>query len=243
MIILIAIIGGAIAVDYLGWENITSYLGLSENAPPRVTRPAEGVVQVHFIDVGQGNAALIISETSAVLIDTGDRQYADGVVDYIRRSGLARDRLCMIIATHPHADHIGGMDRVIDEIGADYLMKPQIAEAYLPDTATFERKMYALENSDTQPLFAEAGSVYPLSESGCTYIEVLAPYDCFGDSINNHSVVVRLVHGENAFLFTGDMERAAEDDLLYRKADLSANVLSVSHHGSRTSSGRGFLEA
>jgi competence protein ComEC len=93
------------------------------------------------------------------------------------------------------------------------------------------------------PFYAQVGYLFALSDGGCTYLEILGPADCFGDNINNHSIIVRLVHGVNSFLFTGDVERAGENCLLYRGVNLTATVLKVSHHGSRTSSQRAFLEA
>ena len=237
---MIVLVVAALVIDHFGWLEVTDNLGLSEGGQ-RTTTIAEGNVQVHFIDVGQGDAVLILSESRSVLIDAGDRPYGDAVVEYIKRVGLPREKLCLIIASHPHADHIGGMEKVLDEIGTERFIKPQIADEYLPETATFERKMNALQSSDIEVSFAQVGYKFDLGAGA--YIEILAPYDCFGNSINNHSVIARLVHGENAFLFTGDVERAGEDDLLFREVELSANVLKVSHHGSRTSTQRGILEA
>jgi len=238
MLLLIIIIGIAVLINHYGWERITDFLGLSENTPP-APPPAEGAVQVHFIDVGQGSATLIISEERSVLIDTGDRRYYSRLIGYIRRMGI--ERLCLIITTHPHADHIGGVDRVISRIGTDRLMKPQIAEQFRPTTATYGRKLDAVERYGVPVVYSTVGYVFWLSDSA--FIEILAPYDCFGNNVNNHSIIARLVHGDNSFLFTGDVERDGEDCLIYRRVNLSANVLKVSHHGSRTSSQRAFLEA
>jgi competence protein ComEC len=233
---------GILILSIIGWNRITEFFGLGGNAA-LVAPPTVGEVQVHFIDVGQGNAALILTDDTSILIDAGDNHTQELVVDYIRRMGI--ERLCLIIATHPHADHIGGMDMVITEIGADRIMKPLIAEEFLPDTATLSRKLYAIEAHDIEPFYATVGYTVYLSEEGCTYLEILGPDDCgcSGNSINNHSIIARLVHGGNSFLFTGDVERAGELCLLYREVDLSADVLKVSHHGSRTSSQRAFLEA
>jgi competence protein ComEC len=239
IVVVVFVIAAAVIVYNIGFNTIATFFGLGNNAlvPP----PSVGEVQVHFIDVGQGSAALILTDDTAILIDAGDNHAADTVVDYIRRMSV--NRLCLIIATHPHADHIGGMDRVISEIGADRIMKPVIADSFLPDTATLSRKLYAIADNDIEPFYATVGYVVYLSEEGCTYLEILGPAGCFGDNVNNHSIIVRLVHGENSFLFTGDVERAGEECLLERRVDLSADVLKVSHHGSRTSSSRAFLEA
>jgi competence protein ComEC len=239
-VVIFAIIMLIVALQSIGWERITEFLRLNP-ASTFVSRPAEGVVQVHYLDVGQGNAALILSESRSVLIDSGDASYRNMVIDYVRRMGV--ERLCLIIATHPHADHIGGMDEIIERIGADRIMLPKIAEQFLPDTATYGRKLYAIEENDVVPFYATVGYVFPLDDVGSAFIEVLGPAGCFGDSLNDHSIIVRLIHGDSSFLFTGDVERAGEQCLLERGVDLSANVVKVSHHGSRTSSGRAFLES
>jgi beta-lactamase superfamily II metal-dependent hydrolase len=206
-------------------------LGLNQS--PSVSRPTEGEVQVHFIDVGQGDCALILSQNTAVLIDSGDSQFADFVVDYIKRMGVTE--LDLIITSHPHADHIGGMAKIINNIGTKRLIMPDKAH----DTNTFLRMLDAIEDNNVDVGYAKAGEVI---DFGNFELQIIAPVIEF-DSINDSSVAVRLVHGSNSFLFTGDMETKAEDDLLERKADVSADVLKVSHHGSRTSSQRLFLDA
>jgi competence protein ComEC len=224
------IILAIVAVNHFGWDTITEFLGLS---PKQVAPPAEGTVQVHFLDVGQGDAALILTPEMSVLIDSGESSYADTVIDYIRRMGVTR--LDLIIATHPHADHIGGMAKIIEVIGAEKLIMPDKPH----NTNTYLRMLDAIEDNGVKSEYAVAGQVIELDNC---IIEIISPAQDF-DSINDMSVMARLVHGGNRFLFTGDMEKAAEDDVLDRRIDISANVLKVSHHGSRTSSQRRFLEA
>jgi competence protein ComEC len=219
------------AVGYFFWEPISEFMGLT--GKPTVTRPTEGVVQVHFIDVGQGDCALILSEAYAILIDSGDSKYADEVIAYIRRLGV--EKLDLIIVSHPHADHIGGMDKIIAALKPIKLIMPQKYHT----TATFGRMLDAIEAHDVIIEYAKAGTVL---EYGSFELEIIAPAVEF-ESINDSSAVVRLVHGMNTFLFTGDMEKAAEDDVLARRVDISSTVLKVSHHGSRTSSQRRFLDA
>ena len=241
-IIVFAIVGACFLIQYIGWNTITEYFRLSE-VNVIVSQPADGEIQVHFIDVGQGDAILIISDVSTVLIDSGDTKYTSRVIDYIRR--LEVEQLDLIIATHPHADHIGGLDKVIAQIGADMIITPLIEEKYRPKTAIYNRKHEAIEKYEVEHLYAKSGFIYQLNDSGTAYIEVLGPNTCcdFEKSMNNHSVVVKLTHGVNTFLFTGDIEREAEDCLLDNDIDLSATVLKIAHHGSRTSSRRAFLDA
>jgi competence protein ComEC len=237
--IMIVIIGIALAalINHIGWNTISDFLGLSNS--PAVSRAGAGTVQVHFIDVGQGDCALILTAEKAVLIDSGDSQYADTVIQYIRKMEV--ETIDYIIVSHPHADHIGGMDRIIAAVNVKRLLMPRLPDEFVPTTNTFERMLDAIEEHGVQPAYASTDRVIDL---GGATLEILAPAsDSEFSGVNDYSIVARLIHGYNSFLFTGDMEKAAEDALLERGADISALVLKVAHHGSRTSSSRGFLEA
>jgi competence protein ComEC len=238
IVIIIAVIAaGLFAVNHFGWDSITEFLGLNE--APAVSAPTEGTVQVHFIDVGQGDCALILTPEKAVLIDSGDTQFAERVIDYIRRMGI--DKLDLIIVSHPHADHIGGMDKIISAINTDKLIMPKLPDNLIPTTGVYFAMLEAIEEHSVERAYAQPGEVINL---GNAFIEILAPHnDSEFSEINDYSVVAKLVHGGNSFLFTGDMQRAAENDVLERGVDLSADVLKIAHHGSRTSSQRAFLEA
>jgi beta-lactamase superfamily II metal-dependent hydrolase len=169
------------------------------------------------------------------LIDSGEAKYADRVIDYLSRLGV--NKLDLIIATHPHSDHIGGMDRIIAAVNTERLIMPEKSHT----TATFERMLNAIDKYNVKAEYAKAGQEFKFDNF---FIEIHSPNPNGSfDSINDFSILARVVHGDNVFLFTGDMEKAAEDDVLARKVDISANVLKVAHHGSRTSSQRRFLDA
>ena len=233
LIAVIAVIAVA-TLSYFNLDPIYEYLGLS---PKRtVAPPAEGTVQLHFIDVGQGDSTLILTPEKSVLIDSGESPYAEAVISYVKSLGVTK--LDVVIATHPHADHIGGMGKIITELKPSRLIMPDKPH----DTNTFMRMLDAIEEFNVAAEYAVAGRRIELDNC---FIEIIGPARDFDGSsaLNNSSVVAKLVHGENRVLFTGDMEKAAEDDVLERKADISSNVLHVSHHGSDSSSHRRFLEA
>ncbi|MCL2071030.1 MAG: MBL fold metallo-hydrolase [Oscillospiraceae bacterium] len=237
--IFLVIIGIAVAalINFVGRDPISDFFGLSDK--PIVSRAAEGTVQVHFIDVGQGDCAFVLTDESAVLIDGGDSQYADTVIQYIRRLGV--ETLDLIIVSHPHADHMGGMGQIIEAVNPDMLIMSQIPDEHVPTTNAFMRMLDAVEAHSVDIDYARAGDIFTFGDA---VFEIIAPEAGFGFvGINNSSVVVRLNHGDNSFLFTGDIESEAEDYILESGADIMADVLKVAHHGSATSSGRGILSA
>ncbi|MFO8059985.1 MAG: MBL fold metallo-hydrolase [Bacillota bacterium] len=197
----------------------------------------DGELAVHFIDVGQGDAILIEAPGGAALIDGGTRQAGEIVVQYLVRRGIRR--IDLVVATHPHADHIGGLIDVLRNFEVH-----QVVDSGQPHTtATFDDYLTEVEKQ------VDAGScVYEIPEgqvvdlgSGAA-VTVLGP-DSVAESLNDGSVVCRLDFGSTSFLFTGDAEHTAEERLLNRGSDLEADVLKVGHHGSATSTSPAFLTA
>lgn len=204
---------------------------------------------VYFLDVGQGDSALIRHSGKdgvwTMLIDTGEYAYADGLTDYLHDLGV--ERIDALVCSHPHTDHMGCMARIVQrfEIGAFYM--PHVPEDMVPTTSAYEALLNAV--SDKKGLAATAlnyATVIDCPES--LFIEVLAPRtDADWDDLNNWSGVIRLVYGETSFLFTGDAEAKSEKLILKDGEqyvwDLRADVLKCGHHGSKTSSSAKFLKA
>ncbi|MCL1903264.1 MAG: MBL fold metallo-hydrolase [Oscillospiraceae bacterium] len=236
LLIIIAIVL-AWLVSNAGWDPISDFLGLNQS--PKVLRAAEGTVQVHFLDVGQGDCALIITEDKAVLIDSGEAEYADKVIQYIRKMGVSS--LDLIVVSHPHSDHMGGMSQIIKTINTDRMIMPKLPEELIPTNNTFDGMIIAIEDNTVQAGTTPYGECVDIELGGAT-LEIFAPVPNDGfDGLNDYSIVVRLIHGENSFLFTGDIEKAAEKAILEKGFDISATVLKVAHHGSKTSSRIEFL--
>ena len=166
-----------------------------------------------------------------MLIDAGTNDSVATVCDYI--DAIGEDTLDYVIATHPHADHIGGMDGVLDEFDVGTFYMPDVQS----NTRTFESMLDSLETSDAKVIKAEAGVV--VCEEDNLKIQLIAPTEDYYDEINDYSAVVKLTYGETDFLFMGDAEKYAENKIT---ADVSADVLKVGHHGSDTSSGEKFLK-
>lgn len=141
----------------------------------------------------------------------------------------------LLIATHPHADHIGQFPQILDNFAVDEVWM----SGDLHTTRTFERALDAILATEARYKEPRAGEVY---EIGSALIEVIHPENVTGD-LNNGSLVLKVTYGEISFLFTGDAERKAEQEILQRGLDVQANILKVGHHGSRSSSTVRFIEA
>jgi competence protein ComEC len=231
------VVSAAVAVSvFVDWDDIYVSLGLKKDVHIFDEKNDESVY-VHFIDVGQGDCQLIVTPEYSVMIDCGEKTEAEKVTDYLKQLGVKK--LDYVIVSHPHADHMGAMSLIIDEFKPDALIMPRIKDELVPTTASFVRMLDAIERRSVNASYAEAGRVVELD---VCVLEILSPVSDY-DDLNNYSVAVRLVHGENAFLFTGDIEGKAEDDILDSGAVLKADVLKVAHHGSATSSKKKFLNA
>ena len=195
---------------------------------------SEGKLQVHFIDVGQGASQLIIGPTGkTILIDAGNNNMEKTVVGYLKEQGITK--VDILIGTHPDADHIGGLDKVIDnfDIGKIYLPKVQ------SNTKTFESVLLSVQNKGLKITTAKAGLTLDW-EQGID-VKMIAPVNTYNDT-NEMSAVVHLTYDQTAFLFTGDAEAKSETDMLSSGANLKADVLLVGHHGSDSSTSMAFLD-
>ncbi len=203
-------------------------------APPPQPAEVSGTTEVHFIDVGQADSTLIISGSQTMLIDAGTNDMGDTVVSYLKSLGIKK--LDYLIGTHPHEDHIGGLDDVISSFETSTVIMPEKQS----NTATFEDVLDALIEKGQGLTAPVPGTKYTLGDCSFT---ILAPLEDYGDNMNNWSVGLTLTCGEITFAFFGDAEKSAESDILASGADIRADVLKVSHHGSDTSTDEKFLAA
>lgn len=188
-------------------------------------------LQVHFIDVGQGDSTLILCGNEAMLIDAGDNDKGTTLQLYLQKQGV--EALTYVIGTHPDSDHIGGLDVILTKFDCGTVILSETAS----DTAAYRDVIDALTYRNYQNTPPLTGDSYRLGDAEFTIIALNGEYD----NDNNSSVGIRLVHGNNSFLFTGDAEAEAEADILQNGIDIRADVLHAGHHGSATSGSRDFV--
>ena len=188
----------------------------------------------HFIDVGQGDSTLLLSGGQAILIDAGTKESGNTIVQYLQELGV--EKLTAVVATHPHADHIGVMAQVIEAfpIGHFYL------GAETSNTATYGRMLDALEAHDVPTSVPQDGDEVTL-DSGASLVFLGPADDVRNDNLNNRSLITLFRAGSHSVLLMGDAETPAEQSLLLHHPRLSCEILKVGHHGSASSSSEEFL--
>lgn len=198
-----------------------------------ITAPSGYGLAVHFIDVGQGDSILAESDGHYMLIDAGENDQAGTVISYLKAQGVTK--LDYVIGTHPHSDHIGGLDKVIDTFPVDKVILPPVEHT----TKTFEDVLDSIASRGLKITKPTPGASYDLGDASFT---ILSPVKDYGSDLNNWSVGVRLTYGDNSFVMCGDAENQAEEDIIKNGAVLKADVLKAGHHGSSTSTSDAFLK-
>ena len=191
------------------------------------------LLRVDFLNVGQADCALLSTNGHYMVIDGGNNGDADRILSYLEEQGV--EKLDAVVGTHPHEDHIGSLDAIINHFDVDAVYMPKIMHT----SKTFEDVLDAVANKGLKIKSPSPGDTIDFNG---LEIEVLGPQREYKD-FNNNSIVLKVNAGETAFLFTGDAEETAEKDILQAGYDLQADVLKVGHHGSSTSSSQAFLQA
>jgi competence protein ComEC len=192
---------------------------------------------IHFIDVGDGDSILIKSGDFDILIDGGLKKEGPKLIKYLKKQNI--NEIDIMIATHPHKDHIGGLLYVLKE----YQVNTIIDSGYGIDTALYKQYIKNAKNEPDSIFLYDDNMRFDIDEN--TYFEIIETGDSWGDEVNNYSVVSRLVYKDFSFLFAGDIEFEAEKVLhqmfLEDENFTGYDVLKVAHHGSVKSSSHGFI--
>lgn len=192
---------------------------------------------VNFIDVGQGDSALIQVNNRNMIIDTGTTESADNLVKYLKDKGIAQ--IDYLIVTHPHEDHIGGATTILKNFEVKNFYSPKITS----NTKTFENMIRELQNKNLK-INTLKGGVDPGIDLGeNTKLEIFTPNKEQYEDLNNYSPIIKITYGDNSFIFTGDAETESEKEALSLGKNLKADVLKVGHHGSSSSTSKELLNA
>lgn len=231
--IIVAVVVAIASVFGLSLDDIETMLaGL-----PVYTETQAGFA-VHFIDVGQGDCTLVLSNGESLLIDAGENGHETDVLNYLRSMGI--EKLDYIVATHQHSDHIGGLPEVLEEFGTDNIIMPRLTKEQTPTNSTYTAFLKAVQASKAKVISAKLGLTYALGDAS---FEILGPVTDDAEDINSMSAVTKITYGETSFIVTGDAEKDEELEIIDNGADLDCDVLRVGHHGSYTSSCKDFLDA
>lgn len=190
-------------------------------------------LKVYFFDVGQADSILVINEEQTMLIDAGNNEDGEILVQNLKSLGITK--IDYLIGTHPHEDHIGGVDDIIRnfEIGTIYMPKVQT------NTKTFEDVLDAVKEKELTISTPKVKDTFRVGQAECQVLAV----NNKSKNLNLTSIVIQMKFDSMTYLFTGDAEKEVEEKILEENKDIKANILKVGHHGSDTSSSEKFIQA
>lgn len=196
---------------------------------------ADTNVEVHYIDVQQGSSALIKIDQFTLVIDAGPDEAEQHIVEYLTRQGV--QKIDLLVVTHPHDENLGAVDGVLEKFDTDMIIDSGMAHPgrHYQD---YLGAVKQAQNSGSSYLADEDMVIFINNES---YIEIIENGDDW-EAVNDNSVIIRIVYGDTAFLFSGDLSSAAEQALIATGKNLQANVLLANHHGAATSNSSTFLD-
>lgn len=190
-------------------------------------------LRVHYLDVGQGDSEFIeLPNKKTMLIDAGVSGLGDNIIKYIKNAGYSK--IDYLVATHPHADHIGSMAYIVKNFNIGQVYMPKVST----NTKTYENLLNAVYEKNLKIQTAASGKNI-LSDKNCS-ADILAPLQIDKSNLNNCSAVIKITYKNKKFLFIGDAEKSEINSI---KSDLSADVLKVGHHGSTNATYSKFLKS
>lgn len=192
--------------------------------------PSKSAFAVYYLDVGQSDCTIIKCDDEVLLIDTGTTNQVYSIRESLYT--LEIKDIDYMIVTHQHDDHMSGASELIKYYNVSNIMMPKLTDVNLVDSLTYKNLIKTISEYDVNPIAIESGYTFKL---GSSFVEVLTPIKQDKD-LNNMSAIIKITYGDTSFIFQGDSDQKIEKQLINLGFDLSADVIKIGHHGSKTSS-------
>lgn len=192
---------------------------------------------VYCLDIGQSDCTIIKCDDKVMMIDTG----TSNQLYHIRTAlyALEIEKIDYMVVTHQHDDHMSGAVELIEHYDVLNILMPKLSDINAVDSAIYSNLIKAIADNKVNPISVSAGDSF---EFGSSYVNILAPI-VQDKELNNMSVILKIKYGDTSFLFQGDAEQSVEKQIYNSFADVSADVIKLGHHGSKTSSFGPYLDA
>mgnify|MGYP003301853264 CR=1 FL=1 len=191
----------------------------------------DSILQIHFFDVGQADSILLINNNETMLIDAGNNEDGNKIVSNIKKLGI--EKIDYLVGTHPHKDHIGGLDNVISNFEIKNIYMPKVQT----NTKTFEDVLNAVESKNLKITTPKQGEKFTIGNTECEIMLEGTETNKQQENLNLASIALRVTYKEQSYLFMADCEEENENSRTWPQT----NVLKVGHHGSNTSTSKDFL--
>jgi len=212
---------------------VTVCVTIGYRATQKINLDLKNNMVTHFIDVGQGDCILIQVNSKNLLIDSGTIDSKQALIRYLKNNNITK--LDYVVETHPHEDHIGGMASVIKTFDIGEFYGPKV----IATSQSFDDMIRALRNKSLKINISKPNISLDLGPN--TTCVMLSPNSTTYENVNDYSCVIKVSYKNSTYLFTGDTETMAEQELINNGYNLKAQVLKVAHHGGKTSTTQTFL--
>ena len=236
---IVLVVALALVVDYssnnnqLTWSDLYQNSGLIEKTPDI----SSDNLAVYYLDVGQSDCSILCNEDKVLMIDTGAPSEINTIREVLQSLGITK--IDYLIITHQHDDHMGCAVDILNYYEVSNIIMPRLSSINMVTTKAYETLLTTIKEKNINAIAAEPGLTFNIGDAKCT---VLAPLKQ-DENMNNMSVVTKITFGENSFLFQGDAEKKVESAILKSGADVSADIIKIGHHGSKTSTSVSYIEA
>lgn len=214
------------------WHKVNLFTGAVDGI-----KIADTDFAVYYLDVGQSDCSIVVCDDKVMVIDTGSYPQTEKIREALYT--LDVEQIDYLVITHQHDDHMSGAEKLMNIYDVENIIMPMLSEDNAVNSETYSRLLRAISDNNVKPIASQSIEKFNL---GNAEIKILAPNKQYKE-LNNMSVVMKITYGENSFLFQGDAETQVEKSLLYSDYDLTADVLKLGHHGSKTASSEEYLDA